>query len=96
MARNEIVALPQDTWTQLTNGDVTALTLQNLSGCSISVNATVGETAPGASDGGIEINPGNAVLQNLMLADLFPGVAGAKRVWALCPGQAGKAMVSHG
>ena len=92
MAQNTTVTLTAETWTQLTDADVTSITFQNKSGDYILVKGTVGASAPSDDDGAVRYNPGQGE-RNVSLSDLFPGVA-ATRVYAYAPNGA-EVMVSH-
>lgn len=87
------VDVPSNVWTQLTDADVTAITVQNLSASSRLLIQRGGGTAPASKAGALALPPGVAVL-NEDLATLFPGGIGA-RVWALSEGVYGIAQVSH-
>jgi len=89
MPANKIVSI-SDTAVELTEADVTAITIVNHGPYDARIYGTTG-AAPGASDGYIVLGPGMAII-NRDLADLFPGVAGADRVWAE---GAGQVFVSH-
>jgi len=97
MAQNTNINIAADTWTLLTDSDVTNITFQVLGGNFIYLKATVGATAPTDTTGSIiyDFREGEA---NAALADLFPGVSGANRVYAYPGNEAGGAarvMVSH-
>lgn len=68
-------------WTQITDGDVTAITFQNVSSQPIFVRATAGNTPPTAGDPGLMYSGGQGEV-NRLLADLFPGTTTPRRVWA--------------
>jgi hypothetical protein len=92
MAQNTDIVLTANTWTQLTNADVTSITFQNKGTYHILVKGTAGATAPTDDDGAVRYNPGQGE-RNANLSDLFPGIS-ATRVWAL--GQKSlEVMVSH-
>lgn len=93
MARNATVTLTAGAWTQLTAGDVTNITFQNLSGVDILLIGTVGATAPTNSSGAIRYGAEQGE-RNAAIADLFPGVSGATRLYAYCA-LTGSVMVSH-
>jgi hypothetical protein len=93
MARNTNVALTGGAWTQLTGGDVSAITFQNSCGPEIFVKATVGATPPEDLEGAIRYEFGQGE-RNAAIADLFPGISGANRVYAWSA-KAGPVMVSH-
>lgn len=92
MARNTTLIIPAQTWTQLTDADVTSITFQNTAGYYMLVKGTAGATAPTDDDGAIRYNPGQGEL-NTALADLFPGIS-ATRVYVYAP-TGGEMMVSH-
>jgi len=81
MAQNTTVSLTANTWTQLTDANVAAITFQNVGSNHIIIKATVGAVAPTSNAGAIRYNPGQGE-RNALLSDLFPGVAGANRVYA--------------
>jgi len=97
MAQNTNIVIPAETWTLLTDSDVTSITFQVLSQNLIYIKATVGATPPSDTTGAIVYNftQGEA---NAALADLFLGVSGANRVYAYAinaPSGVAKMMVSH-
>lgn len=81
MARSEVVIIPEDVWTQITNADVSSITFQNQSdrSCKIIVAATVGETPP-LTVSGVSYDPDEGEY-DLPLTNAFLGVSGANRVW---------------
>jgi hypothetical protein len=81
MARQTTVNVPPNTWTQITDADVTSITFQNVGGYAVRIRATNGTSAPEDQDGALTYAPGQGE-RNVLLADLSPGVAGANRVWA--------------
>lgn len=92
MAQNTTVSIPEKTWTQLTDADVTAITFQNKSGYHILVKGTTSASAPTDLDGAIRYNPGQGEL-NTALSDMFPGIS-AVRLYAYAP-EGASVMVSH-
>lgn len=92
MAQNTDITLTAETWTQLTDADVTAITFQNKSGNYVLVKGTTSASAPTDDDGAIRYNPGQGE-RNTSLADLFPGIS-AVRVYARADNGA-EVMVSH-
>jgi len=89
MPANKTVSLGESP-VELTEADVSAITVQNFGPYPAKIYGTTG-AAPGASDGFITLNAGLAII-NRDLADLFPGVSGAVRVWGEGNGQV---FVSH-
>ena len=94
MPQNATVAVPARTWTQLTNADVSAIRVQNINGYTIEIMGTVGAVAPTSDAGAIVLAAGQAIAADLTLAQLFPGVAGANRVYAFSDAPA-LVSVSH-
>ena len=94
MARNDNVAIPALTWTQLTNANATALRVQSVSGSEMRLQATNGVTAPSTLLGTIVLGGGNVLAADMTIAQLWPGVDGANRVWAFA-NTASVASVSH-
>jgi len=86
MAFSGNVSVTRD-WTQLTSGDVTAITIGHRGSQEVEILGTVGATPPANISGasGILLERGVAVLNRTML-DLFPGVSGANRVYARIAG----------
>ena len=81
-------------WAQLTDADVTTITFQNVSAMPIVVTATNGTTPPAADAGGLTYAAGQGE-SNRSLAELFPGVSGANRVWARSSNGTQQVFVSH-
>lgn len=71
-----------DAWTELTDGDVTACRVDNQGGYDVILQATVGATAPTSSAGSQLLSARKTLTADMLLSDLFPGVAGANRLWA--------------
>ena len=84
MPRNQTLRIPASTWTQLTDGDTAAIRIQSLNGNAIKIMATTADVAPTNDSGAIELNSREVIGANYTLAELWPGVVGAKRVWGWC------------
>lgn len=84
MAFHDNVALVKGVWRQVTNGNVTALRVQNRGGYPVFLQATIGEVEPADLRGALELRPGDTLAADLTLAQLWPGVAGANRIYAWC------------
>ena len=98
MARHTTVTIPERTWVQLTDSNVTSITFQNVSlNTSVYITATAGTTAPAAGTAAFLVYAPSQGELNTSLSDLFPGLS-AFRVWAYNPpageGDA-KVFVSH-
>lgn len=94
MPANDNVALPAGAWTLLTSNDVTALRVQNLGSEAVYIKARVGTGALSSLGGSICLDTFMALGADMTLADLFPGVPGANRVYALSE-TGGLVSVSH-
>ena len=94
MAQNLNIALPKETWTQLSNADITALTVQNIGTDDVRIMGTVGAVAPTDVNDGILLPAGQGIKSTDTLAALFPGVA-ATRVYGYSVGGPGGVFVSH-
>jgi hypothetical protein len=77
----------------ITNNDVTAARVQNVSGFDILIKATVGAVAPTDTLGAVNFKPGQIIAADLTLAQVWPGIAGT-RLYALCD-QNAVLSVSH-
>lgn len=93
MPQNTTVTLTARQWTQLTDADVTLITFQNTGAYHILIKATTDATAPTDANGSLRYNPGQGE-RNVALADLFPGISGADRLFAFCDAGV-DVMVSH-
>lgn len=93
MARNETITIPAGEWTELTAGDVSAIRVQSLNGNRILLMAG-SASEPVAASGAIELNSREIISANYTLADLWPGLPDATRVWAYCVYSA-RVSVSH-
>ena len=93
MAQNTTKEIPGEAWTQLTDADIVSISFQNLSSNYILIKATTDTTAPTDSLGAIRYNPGQGE-RNVLLSDLFPGLAARDRLWAYAPTPA-RVFVSH-
>lgn len=89
MAKNVIVTVT-DAWSELTDANVTSITVQNHSDNFLEIAATTG-SAPASSAGYVRIPPQQMIL-NEALADLFPGATSAVRVFGR---GFGRVFVSH-
>lgn len=93
-ARNDNVTLAAGAWTQITDGDVTSLRVQNVGTGAIWIKARVGAGALASLGGAICLDPLMTIGADMTLAELFPGVSGANRVYAWSD-MGGIASVSH-
>ncbi|MEC8195940.1 MAG: hypothetical protein VX228_06400 [Pseudomonadota bacterium] len=70
-----------EAWSQPADQEFTGLfTLQNISGFDVQAIATADATPPDAGAVGLLLKPG-ATFAGYTLAELFPHVAGATRIW---------------
>lgn len=94
MAQNTTITVPPRTWTQLTNADATAITIQVQSTVNpIFVKGTVGAVPPTSFLGCLQLNPPDQFV-NQTLAHFFPGVAGVTRLYAYSEQEA-QVFISH-
>ena len=95
MPQNTNIAVPANTWTLLTDTDVSTITFQHVGvpGRDLIIKATTDTTAPTSAAGSI-IYPFGTGERNVSLSDLFPGISGRDRLWAFSSSGA-TVMVSH-
>lgn len=94
MAQNTNITCAAGVWTLLTDSNVTALRAVNMGSHAIWLKATVGATAPANAAGGLPLLPNQILAADLTLEQVFPGVTGANRVYALAP-EGAVVSVSH-
>lgn len=92
MAQNTTITVGT-TYTQLTDADVTAISLQNQSDFELEVTAVASGT-PAETVPGVKYLPRTGD-DNLTLADRFLGVTGPARVWARSLGPGATVWVNH-
>ncbi len=97
MPQNTNFGVDSTIYTLLTNADVTAARVQNTSGVAIYLQANSSATLPSSDAGAILLNPYAGIDASLTLAQLFPGVTGAARLFAKAAsaGVGGSVSVSH-
>lgn len=93
MAFHDEVTLTPGTPVLLNADAVTALTVINTSGWSISLIPTEDDSAPAGTTGRLILGPGETLLSNIELAVIWPGISPAY-VWALSE-KAGAVQVSY-
>lgn len=93
VATNTTIETPSEQFIALTADGISAARVQNTGGNVMYIQASTGGE-PASTAGAITLNPGGILPASLTLADLFPGVTGASRLYAFSLG-AGKASVSH-
>lgn len=81
MAQNTTLNIPANTWTLLTDADVSTVTFANVTGSTVWIKATTDTTEPTDRAGAIPYSPGFGESAAAM-TDLFPGLSGADRLWA--------------
>lgn len=85
MTQNVTISLPANTWTQISDSNIPAIRVANLGTEAIWLQATVGAVAPTNTNGALPLLPTQVLAADLTLAQLWPGVTGANRVYALSP-----------
>ncbi len=93
MAQNTDIVLNSAGWTELTNADAASIRVENIGSVDVKLQATSG-SAPSDALGSIVL-PVRQMLVNEALADLWPGLSGATRVFAIGAGFNAKVSVSH-
>lgn len=93
MPQQTTVNVSAGDWVEITAGDVTQLTFQNIGTNHVLIMGTVGAVAPTSPSGALRYNPGQGERLGA-LTDLFPGVSGANRVFAYAESP-GSITVSH-
>lgn len=93
-AQNETVAVPADTWTLITDADVSAATFQNTGQYPVLIKGQNGTTAPTDQNDALVYRPGEGET-NLTLANKWLGVTTPNRIFAYCPYNNGSVFVSH-
>ena len=82
MALNANVTVTSTAWTQLTNANAASIRVQNLSDAQdVLLQATSGATEPTSGAGSVVLGAGETLAADLTIAQLWPGVATANRVW---------------
>ena len=94
MARHETIILPQGVWTQLTNANAVAVRVQNLGGYTLKLQATIGAVPPVSDSGAVDLRSGETFAMDMTLAQMWGGVVGANRLYALSV-VAASVSVSH-
>lgn len=94
MAQDDTLPLAPGAWTLLTDSNVTALRAQMQSGDVLLLKATVGAVAPTNTLGALKLDPLSILPADVTIASLWPGVAGANRVYGMIP-SGGTVSVSH-
>lgn len=97
MARHEYVELPAGTWTQLTSGDISAISIyNNRREMWIKVqNGTGAPTGTPEAEAAIPLDSRySGYVVNRTLADLAPGVSSPNRVFGYSD-TGGQVLVSH-
>lgn len=94
MAQHTTTSYAADTWTQLTDADVTAITFQNRGPVSILVAVTATASAPTDLLGAVRYTKNQGEV-GIVLSDLAPGVASGARVYVYPEGGLASVFVSH-
>ncbi len=91
-AKSAVVSLPPSVWTQLTDSDITACSLQNVGNSKVRFMATIGAVAPATTEGPT-LMP-NEAIQTVTMATAFPHAANT-RIYAISPDGPGEVYISH-
>lgn len=82
MAQNDDIPVSAGVWTLLSNSDITAIRVHNLSGYAVRLQAAAGAIPPISTRGSMPLPAGETLAADLTLAQLWPGVVGANRLYA--------------
>ena len=97
-ATHQSIELTPLDWTQVTTADVSSAALQNKTGYGILVLATAGATKPATTPAVLatayEYLPNAGFDATRTLAEMFPGITGANRLWVYTP-MGGRVVCSH-
>jgi hypothetical protein len=80
-AQNTDIPLRAKTWVLLTSSNVTAFRVKEKCGFPVKLKATVGEVPPTNDAGSVDLLGYEGMAADVTLAQLFPGVTGANRVY---------------
>jgi hypothetical protein len=94
MAIDAPLTLTPGQWVQLTNANATSCRVQNRSGYPILLQATAGAISPTGTGAAIELLPFQTLTSDVLFAHVWPGVAGANRLWGFAAASPGLAIVS--
>ena len=94
MPKNATITLLPNTWTLLTDDNVSSLTVQNLSIYAIRLQASNGAVSPPTGPAGPSLLPQMYFPPHVPVSELWKGVPGANRVWAWSAVKA-EVWVSH-
>lgn len=84
MSINDNVSLAAGVAVQLTNANASSIRVQNPGNHTIKLQATVGAVEPTDWDGSLFLGGKETLAADLTIAQLWPGVSGANRVYAIC------------
>ena len=94
-ARDAKVAIPRNTWTQVTNGAVTTdVSVALLNNATVFIQGTASASAPSTEDGLPLLSYGDG-WSEATIAEKFPGVSGAQHLYAFSPDRAVDIYISH-
>jgi len=91
---HDTISCPAATWTQVTDANVTALRVTNVSGHQVWLQGAAGAVAPTTLRGAVPLLPYLTWAADLTVADMFPGISGANRVYVYAE-VAAQVSVSH-
>ena len=96
MPKNAVVPVAAGGWVELTDADVTDITVIHKSGGRVALQGTSGAAPADANgDKGTPLGRGDYGFVNYSMAELFPDVTGPVRVWAWTDGPDASLLVRH-
>lgn len=87
------IGAPTYSWVELTENTTFVVTFQNVGYSQVFVKATASASAPSDAVGALEFPPASQAV-SYSIAEMFPGIAGANRLWAYAPFETSVA-ISH-
>ena len=82
MPKLATIALPEKTWTRVTDLAVGEVRVQNRGPYLIEVLVTADTTPPTSAAGALQLRAGGVILPDTPIATLFPGGPNPAHVWA--------------
>lgn len=94
MPQQTTVTAPAQAWVQLTNGDATNVTFQNLGPSAVYIVPTTSDTAPTDRSGALLYPPQMGEI-NQAIADIWPGQSSGVRLYAQAAFSHAEVTISH-
>jgi hypothetical protein len=96
-ARDARVAIPADTWTQITNDATTTdVTVALMEGGPVWIRATTSASAPTGGASGLALDSRLDGWSEATIAEKFPGLTDPDHLYAYSEGRESAVWISHG